>query len=361
MAATEENTGAPQAAPEWWVSQPDAAATLCEQLAGVETSVLGQTAGGRDIMVAAIGAREPLPDRTSNSLGSALAGGRAAAFYGDGDRERQSLLVVGNAHGIEFEGTVVALNLLNIVVTGSDLRGRPWPALQEAASQLRLVVIPHLNMDGRCRYSEVSHFLDHDMEAYRQVSQGDWLDGSPLKWPTSKLQNPIPPDQVQTMGGYFNDNGVNLVYDTGLGVDPQPEVRALLAFCRDEMPDCAVCSHTDRGSLLQPPDSYIPDHFRQRQTQVAAFVTARAQRDGIINRHLVSQRSYGYAGQVMYQTDLIYHACGALPLLFEFPCGYKPFPYSFDEILDIGLAAMEEIIFFGLQNRFRPVEAKKSW
>ena len=48
----------------------------------------------------------------------------------------------------------------------------------------------------------------------------------------------------------------------------------------------------------------------------------------------------------MYQTDVIYHTCGALPLLAEFPCGYKPRPYTFNEILDIGLCMLEEIVAF---------------
>ena len=343
-------------APRWWLTHPEAIETFLRSLRGVKVFEIGRSAGGHPILAASWGKREDLPNRTSNSLSSALAGGSASAFYGEGERKRQGLLFVGNVHGLEFEGTVAALNMLNVVVTGKDLCGREWPRLRREARKLRLVVIPTLNMDGRMRYPDVTHFLETTAEYHRKLSQGDWKTGEKLTWPTSKLVCPIPSDDVKKMGAYFNDNGVNLVYDTGLGVEPQPETRALLEFCRDEMPDSAICSHTNRGSLVEPPDAFIPDYYRQRQAQVGAAVSARCLRDGVIRRHVVPQRTHGYAGQVFYQTDIIYHACGAMPLLVEFPCGYKPFPYTFIQVLDIGLAALEEIVAFGTANRFRPYD-----
>ncbi len=345
-----------RAAPRWWLTRPDAIETFLRDLRGVKVFEIGNSAGGHPILAASWGKREDLPGRTCNSLSSALCGGSVSAFYGEGERTRQGLLFVGSAHGLEFEGTVAALNMLNVVATGKDLRGREWPRLRREARKLRLVVIPTLNMDGRMRYPDVTHFLGTTAEYHRKLSQGNFKSGEKLTWPKSKLISPIPPGDVRSMGAYFNDHGVNLVYDTGLGVDPQPETRALLEFCREEMPDCAICSHTDRGSLVQPPDAFVPDYYRQRQAQVAGVVSGRCLRDGVIRRHVVPQRTHSYAGQILYQTDLIYHACGALPLLVEFPCGYKPFPYTFNQVLDIGLAALEEIVAFGTANRFRPYD-----
>ncbi len=344
--------------PAWWLTRPEETERFLRSLRGVTVEEIGRSAGGRPILAAAFGKREDLPKRTSTSLASALAGGSSAAFYGDGERRRQSLLFVGNAHGIEFEGTVAALNMLNVLVTGKDLRGRSWPEMRRAGRRLRVVIIPHLNIDGRARFPEVRHFLDQDAESYRRICQGDWKSGEKIVWPQSKLFFPIPVSRVSPLGAYFNDNGVNLVYDTGLGEEPQPETRALLKFCRQEMPDCAVCSHTDHGSLVQPPDSFIPDYYRQRQAQIGAMVSRRCQRDGTIRRHRIPQRTMGYAGQVLYQTDLIYHTCGALPLLVEFPVGYKDFPYRFDEVLDIGMSVLEEILLFAEADRFRPQNSR---
>ena len=55
---------------------------------------------------------------------------------------------------------------------------------------------------------------------------------------------------------------------------------------------------------------------------------------------------------------MIYHCCGALPLLVEFPCGYQNLPDNPDEILDIGLFALEEVVAFGAAYRFRPPDPK---
>jgi hypothetical protein len=344
----------PMKAPRWWLTLPDETQAALGKLKGVSQWEIGRSAGGHPILAAAWGAREDLPNRTSLSLGSALAGGSAAAFYGEGERKRQTLLFIGNAHGIEFEGTVAAVNMLSVLATGKDLRGRRWPRMHREGRKLRVVVIPTLNVDGRMRHAEVTHFLDKDAAEYREICQGDWKTGEKITWPKSKLHFPIPPDQVKKMGGYFNDCGVNLVYDTGLGCDPQPETAALLRLCREEMPDCAVCSHTNRGSLVETPDSFVPSYYRQRQVQIGAIVGARCLREGVIRRYAVPQGTQGYAGEVFYQTDLIYHACGALPLLVEFPAGYKNFPYTFHEVLDIGMCALEEILGFGAADRFRP-------
>jgi len=346
-------------APRWWLTHPDDIEKFIRSLRGVNVGEMGRSAGGHPILAASWGKREDRPNRTSVSLASALAGGSAAAYYGEGERRRQTLLFLGNAHGIEFEGTVAALNMLNVIVTGRDLRGRKWPRMQREGRKLRIVVIPTFNMDGRLRYQDITHFLDSDAEHCREICQGDWKTGEKLVWPKSKLVCPIPPDKVKKMGGYFNDNGVNLVYDTGLGIEPQPETKALLRFCREEMPDCVICSHTNRGSLVESPDSFIPSYYRQRQAQIGAIAGARCQREGIIRGYAVPQRTHGYAGEVFYQTDLIYHTCGALPLLVEFPVGYKNYPYTFNEVVDIGMGVLEEIICFGTTDRFRPCDPQR--
>lgn len=355
----EAHGGAPpvdvSAAPDWWLSGADEAERFLRALPGVELVEFGRSAGGRPLLAACHGRREDLPGRTSNSLGSALSGGSAAAFYGSGRRNHQSLLFVGNAHGLEFEGTVAALHMLNVLITGHDLRGRAWPRMQDAGRDMRIVLIPHLNIDGRERFREVRHEINVGMEVLRHLSQGEWKDGTKLEWPNSKRVTPLPPREIAVMGAYFNDNGVNLVYDTGLGVEPQPETHALLRLARAEMPDAAVLSHTNNGSLVCDPDAFIPERFRLRQAQIGALVGTRCRYAGLC-KSAIPSRPYQYAGEVLYQSDLVYHACGALPIMVEFPCGYQNVPSTFDEILDIGLHALEEILCFGAAYGFRPIE-----
>ena len=70
----------------------------------------------------------------------------------------------------------------------------------------------------------------------------------------------------------------------------------------------------------------------------------------------IPQAPKSYAGDQFYQTDAIYHACGVLPLLVEFPCGYQNFPDNHGDILDIGLTVLDEISAFGNRYRFRPTD-----
>jgi len=343
-------------APRWWLSGPEQVEAYLRSLKGVTVFEIGRSAGGRPILAAARGRRERVGGRTSESLSSALAGGSAAAFYGSRARQRQVLLFIGGVHGTENEGTVAALNLLNVAVTGKDLRGRRHPRMAREARKLRIVIIPFLNMDGRCRFADRLHFVGVDTDPYMRMSQGALKGGRRLDWPTSKLLYPLPLDEVAgTLGSYYNDAGYNLVYDHGFGGDCQPETRALVALAREERPDCAVLSHSNNGSLVQPPGSFIPRRFRQRQVQIGAVVGARCRRDGLAKSQ-VPTGTETYAGQVFYQSDLMYHCCGALPLLVEFPWGYQNVPDNHGEILDIGLAVLEEIVAFGTAYGFRPPE-----
>jgi len=344
-------------APAWWLSRPDEVERFLRSLAGVEVFELGRSAGGRPILAAAWGEREDLPGRTSTSLASAIAGGDPQAFYGKGQRKRQGFMFLGAAHGTEIEGTVAALNFLNVVVTGKDLRGKPWPRMAEAGRQLRIVIVPFLNIDGRERFREFRHFIGVHPDDMSLVTNGRWKDGELLGWPKGKLHHPVPVDRVDVLGSYYNDHGVNLVYDDALGGACEPETRALVDFLRRERPDCVLCSHTNNGSLVEPGSSYIPVHYRQRVVEVAAVVGSRCQREGM-KKFNVPVRTDHYCGQTFYQTDVIYHCSGALPLLVEFPCGYQNVPDNPDEILDIGMFALEEVAAFGTAYRFRPPDPK---
>ena len=340
-------------APPWWLTRPREIREFLESLDGVEVEEIGRTAGGRPIIAAAWGEREELPGRTSASLASAISGGDAAAFYGTGERTRQNILFVGAAHGTEWDGTVAALNYLNVLVTGKDLLGREQAAIAEHGRRHRFVLIPILNLDGRERAREHVHWINVDPDYFMMISQGLTREGEILRWPTAKLTCPIPPESVRVLGTYYNDAGMNLVYDAPFGPDCQPETAALLAFCRREMPDAILLSHSNHGSLVDAPSAFIPTHYKQKVHQLAACVGMRCYKDGF-PKHAIPRRPDSYAGEVFYQSDALYHACGALPFIVEFPCGWQNLPDSHLGILDIGLAVLDEVAIFGAAYRFRP-------
>jgi len=346
----------PTRAPRWWLTKPAEIRAFLESLKGVEVEEIGKTAGGRPLIAASWGEREMLPGRTSASLPSAIAGGDPSAFYGQGERKRQVLLFVGAAHGTEFEGTVAALNFLHVLVTGKDLRGRKQPALAREGRKHRFLIVPILNVDGRERALDHVHYINCDPDYLSMVSQGIDAKGKILQWPDGKLLFPRPKSD-RRLGTYYNDAGVNLVYDMALGPDCQPENAALIRYARREVPDCVILSHSNNGSLVEPAHAFIPRHFRQRSEQIAAVVGMRCAREGH-PKFRVPKAPTSYAGDLLYQGDALYHACGALPLTIEFPCGWQNLPDNHGAILDIGLTVLEEVCAFGARYRFRPTDPR---
>ena len=341
------------AGPPWWLTRPDEILRFLESLAGVEVEEIGRTAGGRAIVAASYGPREDLPGRTCRSLASAMSGHDTSSFYGRGMRERQSVLFVGAAHGTELEGTVAALNYLNVLVTGRDLLGREQAGLAEAGRKHRFCIVPILNVDGRRRYADHVHWIGCDADYQSMVTMGRLRSGEILRWPDAKVNWPVPVERMSHLGSYYNDAGYNLVYDGPHAGDCQPETTALIRLCRREMPDVVVLSHSNHGSLVDAPASYIPASFKQKTDQLGAAVGMRCLRAGLAKSG-IAQRSTSYAGDIFYQGDAVYHACGALPVLIEFPCGWENVPDNHRSILDIGLAVLEEVAVFGAHYRFRP-------
>ncbi len=352
MSRTQEHAHRDRAAaPDWWPSLPEEAQRLMGSLPGVSLEQIGVSAGGRPILAGSLGAVDLLPEATSISLASARAARAPRAFYGQGQRQRQHVLFLGAVHGTEFEGTVAMLNVLHALVHGQDLRGRNWPELAALRNRFRIMVVPFLNMDGRMRYADVRHFCPFDREQYNRITMGQLRTGAAPRWPDVKRHQPQPLDQYTQLGSYFNDAGINLVYDDFFG-EPQPETRALMALCRRERPDVIIQSHTNHGSLVEHAISYIPRDYQLRLAQLSGAVSTRCARAGLSRRMVASPEPY--CGQVFYQSDALHHHCGALPVLLEFPCGEPAPPGTLDEILDVSMAALTELLTFGALHGFRP-------
>jgi hypothetical protein len=348
----------PTDAPDWWLTKPDEIRAFLDSLDGVTVRELGRTAGDRPIIVAEWGEREDLPERTSESLPSSIASGQLESFYGTGEREKQHILFLGAAHGTEWDGTVAAMHLLNILVHGTDLRGRKHPEMAERARQYRWCVIPFQNVDGRQRLADHRHWIGVDPDYFMALSQGVRHNGEIFHWPRMKAYFPVPKEEFAFMGSYFNDNGVNLVYDVCMGPDMQPENVCLWRYAREERPDLVILSHSNHGSLALPPAAYVPDNFRMRLFQLGACLGMRCKKEGYVKQNMTS-RPVGYAGQLFYQSDMMYHAFGALPIEIEFPSGWKSIPPTHDDLLDIGLAVLDELAVFGTRWPFRPPNLKR--
>ena len=350
-------------APDFWVSGLQECYDFIRALPAMEVMQIGNSAGGRPILAAAWGEREPLK-RTSTSLSSSLgaAGGKGwdfggphlypNSFFGEKPREKPVLVIQGNLHGSEIEGTVATMSLLNLLAHGTDLRGRKHARLLAEARKMRIVVIPHANADGRARWEPAKHLETATHEQQQRVTMGRLADGTELKWPSCKEIFPIPPGGL--LGAYYTDAGVNLNHDRFLDADRAPETDALLSFYLEEMPDAVVIAHTDQGTLLGSAPPCVPQEIQVLHDRIAGAVAAAIrQRRLPIQSYPQMTRPGGFT-RAFTQPDAVYHQCGATPLMVEFPCNTKGNNLDFDTILDVGLCVLETIIIFGNDLGFRP-------
>lgn len=335
-------------APGFWKSGWEEVNEFLDQLTVGQVREIGRSAGGHPIRAVAYGEREPVERRTTYS--SAIAAGHPEDFYDPEKRGKPVLLIIGAIHAAEIEGTVTCCNFAHIMETGTDLRGRRRDVLRELGSRLRVVMVPLPQPDGRIR-APVRNLIGGTVDDLYYYGQGVLANGEILRWPQCKRMQPVPVEHMQFVGGYYNDAGVNIQHDDFFSAHMAPETRALLDLVQDEVPDCLITLHgCGNGPFIIAPENHINQRCQFHQVQVGALVAERHRRDGL--RPGGGPRVEPRGGFYLH-TALHYHS-GALPLLFEFPHGLDTKPYTFDEILDIGLDLFEEIMRYGDTCRYAP-------
>ena len=223
------------------------------------------SAGGRPIYMVSYGKQNKFL-RTAN-LSSAL-GGKDKNCFADKSQPdyKPTLLLVGCIHGGEFEGTAALLNLINIMETGHDLADTDFADLKSCFERINLLIIPCLNPDGRS-HIPFDSFVGKSFYDLRYYNQGTWKDGTLCGWPQCKQKHPIK-DYVDYLGGYFNDDGVNLMHDDFFG-KKAAENEALFDVCEQYVPDFTVLLHggtNTKNCVLGP--AYAPYEIKQRVSQL---------------------------------------------------------------------------------------------
>ena len=350
-----------QTRPPFWLDKPDVGMPFLKSLKTATVHTIGHSAGGREIVALEMGEKEPL-DATTDNLQSALASGLVPpdptnifppAFYGKTRRNRPVLALQGGIHGGELTGTVAMLNLCQVVETGRDLRGKAWPELQELARATRLVMIPWLNPDGVDRWP-IGAPNEAPPELLNRCLMGVASDGTQYRYPAVKNIFPIPPAQTAFMGSYFNDAGVNLQYDV-CTVDRQPETQAWMRYYLEERPDGVIIWHCNAGTMMGPPEPYLPEGFQIEYSRLAGAVHSRLWRAGYPITRLSWAGLVGMGKPFLNQMSATYHVCGAMPIMTELPApGLRSF--TAEDLLDIGLLTIEETLFFAHKDGLRPYE-----
>lgn len=333
--------------PYWITSIEDVKRYLEKNAVKGKFSIAGHSAGGREIFLYEYGEKEDLPQTVSFS--SAWTARKPELYTRAPERKKLSLFIYGAIHGAEVEGTAGLMNLINLLEHGVDLRGRRNDTLLELAEQYRIVIVPLAQPDGRARFTRNS-MIGQSLDVFQYYAHGYWKDGTPCKYPYHKEIMPLPVDQMEHLGAYFNDNGVNCQHDDFFG-NMQPEVETLIRLVHEERPDCILSTHAcEADPGMGFPAACLSEDGLTMAQQIAASVMARQLRENLHPYHRVNLRrpTKGFILQ-----DILFMASGGLPLLYEFPHGCENIPFTHEEIIDLGLTLFEEIMNYGVETRFK--------
>ena len=239
----EEYLREPETIPSFWITKVDEVTLfLKKNVHKGQLEVIGTSAGGRPIHAVVYG--QPRKGKGTTTFSGSLGFGDIRAYRGP-DNNKIVYMGMSSVHGGEFEGIVGTVNLISVIETGKDLRGKEWPEITALVAKLdRIILIPIVNPDGRAR-------IPLRMEAYRDttftvaeyLNTGGKPDGTITGWPQIKEFIPMDLSLPGFPGGYPNDAGVNIQHDDFLG-KRQPETQALFTLAEKEKPDLIINMHT---------------------------------------------------------------------------------------------------------------------
>jgi hypothetical protein len=339
-----ESAPPPAAAlPPFWKSTVEEIDAAIDRARTGKVRTIARSPGGRPVRLIEYGPKADLA-RQAN-YGSAAGAGDPAFYARKTPATPPIVYVVGPVHGQEVEGMVGIANLLGVVETGKDLRGKEWPRLRSAFLGCRAIFVPLPNPDGRARCPRAD-FVGVPVGEMTRLGQGTRKDGTFYGWPGVKERHPMTGD-VGLLGAYFNDRGINLMHDDFFA-PMADETRALLEVARDEAPDWILVLHSHGAAPAVLPAAYVPRTAKEAAARFAGRLYTRLRAAGLPVGPVpaVAEDGATYPPPSFNLASALHHACGGVPLLFECPHGLleKQYPQvRHEEILDIQLILLEEL------------------
>ena len=300
--------------PAFWKTSNEDISRLYDTAVKAEKSVIAVSPGGRPVLALAYGSsneNEPKKANWSSALGS-----MDPKCYSDPDTKTPTLVLIGTEHGQETEGTAALANLISLLETGVDLAGNTNDALLSLCENARIVIVPIANPDGRARVvpDAIIGLKQYDL---RYWGQGTWKDGSLCGWPECKKIHPIL-NEVDFLGGYYNDDGVNLMHDDFFSPKAE-ETKALLELCDAERADIVIHLHgggDSKGNLMQT--SYMSDPAKAIVEKLAKACYEQGKNEGL---EFVGDHAYslddGPVPGAFNLASAVHHKCGAVSFVYE--------------------------------------------
>lgn len=343
--------------PSFWIStNEEVDVFLNEYVKKGKVEIIGVSAGGRAIKAVSYGNPRRWEGTTtfSGSLGF-----RDVSAYRGSDHGKKVFFLISGVHGGEFEGIVGTVNLISIIETGKDLRGKEWPEITKLIEKIdRLVLIPIASPDGRARIPiRMQKFRETNLTVHEYLNTGGYPDGSLIGWPEVKEFIPLDFNKPGFPGGYPNDAGVNIQHDDFLG-KIQPETEALLYIAKREKPDITLNMHTgaDYMNLLRP---FSEPSLQSIFDSIFTAVHTRLAKENLLRSNDIAKeadpsklKNFDYN----LDTALNLH-CGTLSITVESPShGYDRFDdynsstHTPDQLLNAQLFCHTETIRFLVQS-----------
>jgi len=328
--------------PDFWIGDVKGLAARFDGLQQGTTTVIAITPGGRPIHLVAYGEKERVPHRANYN--SAIGGRGPNAYMDKTARKKPVIFFVGPVHGHEVEALTGLVNLIQIMETGKDLRGKDQATLRQLGDRCRLLIVPAGNPDGTARF-EPRALQGMDGNDLRFWGQGTWKNGMLCGWPECKRQHPMAGDNIGFLGCYFDDAGINPMHDEFFA-PMGTEAPAIVKVARDEGPDLVVSlhSHESAPALLRP--AYVPIEVQQDIRSLAEkYYALLDERNLPHDSPFEARPESGKNPSAFNLTSALYHICGAASFTFECPHGLTDgCRVTLDQILDIQLALYEAML-----------------
>ena len=321
--------------PVYWKTRLD---EVEETLKLVKKGVVTQpavSAGGRPIYMVEYG-KSTLPPRTANCSSALGACGKIECYADKSSPDYiPTVFLCGCVHGGEFEGTVAMLNLIKLIETGTDYRGERNDELVDLAEKVHLILVPMVNPDGRS-HIPFDSFVGRTFYDLRYYNQGTWKDGSLCGWPECKMFHPIK-DYVDYLGGYFNDDGVNMMHEDFIGGKLSTGTQLVFDICREHAPDFSILLHGGDNSYphILPPD-YASKKAKLEVLAVMDAVKERSEKEGIGFSHLGLRESENNPKPPSFNLiSAMHHCCSEPAITYESNQGlieHREPCYTYDQI-----------------------------
>ena len=306
------------------------------------------SAGGRPIYMVEYG-KSTLPPRTANC--SSALGARKFECYADKTSPdyTPSVFLCGCVHGGEFEGTSAMLNLIKLIETGTDYRGERNDEIVELCSKIHLILVPMVNPDGRS-HIPFDSFVGKTFYDLRYYNQGTWKDGSLTGWPGCKMVHPIK-DHVDYLGGYFNDDGVNMMHENFIGGPLSTGTQLVFDICCKYAPDFSILLHGGdncTNHILYP--AYASVRSYEEIFKVVKAVHARSQQEGVRYLDRIGFGRPVDTGELPPSFNLIsamHHCCSEPAVTYESNQGlieHRDPVYDYEEIYKAHIILFTETI-----------------